>query len=335
MLFKPSTLLFLATLTCGTFMCVSSPTWMGAWMGLEINMLSFIPLITEQSNQRATESSLKYFIVQVLGSVIIITTALLTIHTMSNTYAWVLKSPLILAILLKMGAAPTHFWFPGVMEGMSWNNCMILMTWQKLAPLMLLSYMNSSLLTSLSAISSSLIGGIGGLNQSLLRKLMGYSSIGHMGWMIASMESSESFWLTYIVVYSILSITVANSFKKTQSFHIAQFYQTLNSNIPQKYIMSTNLLSLGGLPPFLGFLPKWMAISIVMTNSPITAIMLIIGALINLYYYLRITFTAFITTHFNQKWTTNIMTSINLTTESMMAIVSITGMLMIPVIWPS
>nr|YP_008757595.1 NADH dehydrogenase subunit 2 [Occasjapyx japonicus]AEV44860.1 NADH dehydrogenase subunit 2 [Occasjapyx japonicus] len=331
---KPSTVLFFITLLSGTLMSVSSTTWMGAWMGLEINMLSFIPLISNSSNQRTTESSIKYFIIQAIGSVVIITVALTSVTMSSLFHSWVLSSPLILALLLKSGAAPLHFWFPGVMEGMNWMNCMTLMTWQSVAPLALISYTNSPQILLSSAILSGFVGALGGLNQTLLRKLMAYSSIGHMGWMLASMNSSETFWLMYLMVYSLLSIAVASAFNSTNSFHIGQFFQAQMPNNMTKYLLNTNLLSLGGLPPFLGFFPKWMAIQVIMTNSPLTTIMLILAALINLFYYIRLTFSAFITTTYNQKWSIKTRLQPNLGPETIMAVLSMTSLLMIPMIWP-
>jgi len=331
---KPSQILFLLTLVRGTSIRISSSTWIGAWIGLEINILSFIPLISKRINQRTTESSIKYFIVQAVGSVIIITIAIASTMASTIFFSWVLKTPLVLALLLKAGAAPIHFWFPGVIEGLRWNNCILLITWQKVAPLALISYTDSTQIMTTSALLSGAVGAVGGVNQTLLRKLIAYSSIGHMGWILASIISRETFWLIYIVIYSLLSVTVARSLNKTNTFHIAQYFHNKNIRTMTKYALRTNLLSLGGLPPFLGFLPKWIAIQIIITNRPITTLLLICAALTNLYYYLRLTFAALMTTQINQKWRIKSTIAPNLGKETIIAIISATGLLIIPTLWP-
>nr|YP_010837722.1 NADH dehydrogenase subunit 2 [Poecilimon cretensis]WGF19457.1 NADH dehydrogenase subunit 2 [Poecilimon cretensis] len=306
---NPSKLLFSLTLTAGTLISISSPTWFGAWMGLEINLLSFIPLMTDTKNTLSTEASLKYFLVQALASSILLFSVIL-VHLSDMTL--LLNQDLFLtlissSLLLKMGAAPFHFWFPGTMEGLSWMNCLILMTWQKIAPFILISYvivMNT--FTSLVIIGSIIIGSLGGLNQTSLRKLMAYSSINHLGWMMAALTTGENLWLSYFSIYVFLSTSIIFLFHSFQLFHINQNF-LINLNPPLKFCLFSLLLSLGGLPPFMGFLPKWLIIqALAEVNYLFLITIMVVTTLLTLFFYLRLTFAAFLFSYQEVKWVENI-----------------------------
>nr|AMH85357.1 NADH dehydrogenase subunit 2 [Marmarodeceia marmorata] len=301
-----SKIIFVSILLTGTMITVSANSWLGAWMGLEINLLSFIPLMSDTNNLMSTEASLKYFLTQALASAVLLFAIILllmetkTIQMYSNNFSSMM---IVSALLLKSGTAPFHFWFPNVMEGLSWINALILMTWQKIAPLMLISYIMFKPLMMLTIILSTLIGALMGLNQTSLRKLMAYSSINHLGWMLASMYSSENLWLIYFLMYSFLSFTLISFFNLFKTFHLNQLFTLfLNSKI-LKFSLFFNLLSLGGLPPFLGFFPKWMVIQyMTMNNQLFLLIFMLMMTLIVLYFYIRLCYSAFMLNYFENNW---------------------------------
>nr|UZH93065.1 NADH dehydrogenase subunit 2 [Microconema sp. 1 LLL-2022a] len=304
---NPSKILFFCTLVIGTLISVSSTSWLGVWMGLEINLLSFIPLMSNMKNIMSTEASLKYFLIQAIASSLLLF-SLIMMFLLSNMSILLNQDVFLLlissALLLKMGAAPFHFWFPATMEGLNWWNNLILMTWQKIAPLMLLSYMiTMNMFFSTIIISSIMIGSLGGLNQTSLRKLMAYSSINHLGWMLAAMISGETLWELYFMIYSFLSSSIIFMFNTFQSFHINQNFLVMNNDPKIKFCMFSLLLSLGGLPPFLGFLPKWLIIeAMAELNSLLIITVMVIMTLVTLFYYIRITFTAFLLSYTEVKW---------------------------------
>uniref|UniRef100_D2CW12 NADH-ubiquinone oxidoreductase chain 2 n=1 Tax=Ognevia longipennis TaxID=133961 RepID=D2CW12_9ORTH len=299
-------LLFLSTLLMGTILSISSNSWFGVWMGLEINLLSFIPMLTKNKNVMMNESSVKYFIVQAMASTMLLFSILFI--QMKYSMSWETESiPLMMvssSLFLKMGAAPFHFWFPEVMGNSTWINCLTLMTWQKIAPMMVLSYciqMSSFMFTI--TILSIIIGAMGGLNQTLLRQLLAYSSINHVGWMISSLMVSENVWEIYFVIYSLLSLIMILLFKQMNLFSLNQIYSSTNIKSKTKFLMFMSLLSLGGLPPFLGFLPKWIVINSLMENNMLTMmIIMVMFTTITLYYYLRISFSAFILSYSENSW---------------------------------
>nr|YP_010397473.1 NADH dehydrogenase subunit 2 [Diamesa loeffleri]UQJ73343.1 NADH dehydrogenase subunit 2 [Diamesa loeffleri] len=300
-------LLFFITLMSGTLITISSTSWFGAWMGLEINLLSFIPLMMNTNNLLSSEASLKYFLTQALASSILLF-GVIFFFMLSNwsNPSLVIYTNLLIAssLLLKSGAAPFHFWFPSVMEGLSWNNSLILMTWQKIAPMILLSYCLNTNFFIIVIILSIFIGSLGGLNQTSLRKLMAFSSINHLGWMVAGMMNSENLWMIYFMFYSFLSMAIIFMFNNFKLFNINQMFGLFNSNSIVKFLMFLSLLSLGGLPPFMGFLPKWLIIeSLINMNMFFLLTLMVTFTLITLFFYLRICYAAFLLNHNENNWT--------------------------------
>nr|ANJ70252.1 NADH dehydrogenase subunit 2 [Hydroporus discretus] len=291
-------IMFISMLFLGTIITISSYSWLGVWMGLEINLLSFIPLINMKNNQYSSESSIKYFLIQALASSILLFTIIMLISKskMINEMFFfnkILMMTMNSTILLKLGAAPFHFWFPEIIEGLNWINSLILMTWQKIAPMMILSYtMKINWFIYMIIIFSTFIGSIGGLNQISLRKIMAYSSINHIGWMLTSFIMNEIIWIIYFLIYSFISLSIILMFNKFNIFMLNQLFMMMNNFYIIKYFMLMNLLSLGGLPPFLGFLPKWIIIQNLSQNNFLLITLMIMMTLITLFFYLRISYSS-------------------------------------------
>nr|YP_009334157.1 NADH dehydrogenase subunit 2 [Dacus longicornis]YP_009672533.1 NADH dehydrogenase subunit 2 [Dacus conopsoides]APL97156.1 NADH dehydrogenase subunit 2 [Dacus longicornis]QCX42556.1 NADH dehydrogenase subunit 2 [Dacus conopsoides]WCB98294.1 NADH dehydrogenase subunit 2 [Dacus longicornis] len=323
MLNNSAKIMFFFILMMGTMITVSSNSWLGAWMGLEINLLAFIPLMNN-NNLMSTEASLKYFLTQAMASAMLLLAIMMSyLNNFPIIQENSLYNDLIITtpLLLKMGAAPFHFWFPNVMEGLSWMNALTLMTWQKIAPLMLISYVNHNNFMILIIITSTITGSLGGLNQTSLRKLMAFSSINHLGWMLAAMQASESMWFLYFAFYSFLSFSLTFMFNNFKMYHINQLFNAFFKDKTLKYVLFLNLLSLGGLPPFIGFLPKWMVIQLlVLKNQYILMTIMTVMTLITLFFYLRLCFAAFMLNYSENSWSTD--TFINNTSFKIMLTLS-------------
>nr|YP_010328132.1 NADH dehydrogenase subunit 2 [Zeugodacus strigifinis]UJH19462.1 NADH dehydrogenase subunit 2 [Zeugodacus strigifinis] len=301
-------IMFFLILITGTMITVSSNSWLGAWMGLEINLLSFIPLMNN-NNLMSTEASLKYFLTQAMASAVLLFAIVMSymnnfpFYQESSMYSNMIMTS---SLLLKSGAAPFHFWFPNVMEGLSWMNALTLMTWQKIAPLMLISYITQNNLILVVIITSTIIGSLGGLNQTSLRKLMAFSSINHLGWMLAAMQANESMWLVYFMFYSFLSFSLTFMFNNFQMYHINQMFNSFFNSKILKFMLFLNLLSLGGLPPFIGFLPKWLVIQMMVSKGQyVLMTIMTVMTLITLFFYLRLCFAAFMLNYYENNWTMN------------------------------
>nr|QLY89714.1 NADH dehydrogenase subunit 2 [Xylophagus ater] len=338
-MFKNSSkLLFFITLVSGTMLTVSSNSWLGAWMGLEINLLSFIPLMISPNNLMSNEASLKYFFIQAIASSILLFAIILSMIKINFIFEMKMFNytnfMLMSSLLLKMGAAPFHFWFPGVMEGLSWMNNLILMTWQKIAPIMLISYLMINHM-NLIIIFSIIIGSLGGLNQTSLRKIMAFSSINHLGWMLAAMVSSENLWMCYFAFYCFLSFILIYFFNLFNLFHLNQLFNLFFNSKTMKFTLMMNLLSLGGLPPFLGFLPKWLVIQYLTFNNQLFLITLMVTmTLITLYFYLRMSYSAFMLNYFENNWIIcNNFNNFNFKIYLILSFISLFGLLIISLLF--
>ena len=291
LILNPARLLFLSTLLRGTFIAFSSTSWFTAWLGLELNLLSFIPIISYKSNLYSSEAALKYFLVQALGSAIILARApgfLLFNFSPDIT--------ITSALLLKIGAAPVHFWFPPVIQGIGWIQCAILITIQKIAPILMLSYLireTTITLIFVASILSGLVGGLGGLNQTLIRKIIAYSSINHIAWILAAVSIRTPLWFNYFLLYRLVSTSVVCIIQSQQIFHFKQTSNLTHQSTLLKITTLFALLSLGGLPPFLGFMPKLIVIkALIASRAGVWLSVLLLRALITLFYYLRVMITS-------------------------------------------
>nr|APT41529.1 NADH dehydrogenase subunit 2 [Pressatia choti] len=309
MLFNPSKILFMSSLILGIIISISSNSWLGIWMGLEINLLSFIPLMMDESNTFSSEASLKYFLTQAMASSLLLFSIILFLNYNNMNFSlWnsLFFSKLLLinmALLIKTGAAPFHFWFPSVMNCLSWFNNWILMTIQKIAPFILIFYSFNYYLNFISLSLSLIFGAIGGLNQTSIRKIMAYSSINHMSWMLCSMYFSKSLWLNYFIFYIFLTTSIVFVFSMFNIFFMNQMFMYFNNNLIIKMSLFILLLSLGGLPPFIGFFPKWLVIQYLMSNNfYFIILMMVVMTLFTLYFYLQITYSAFMIDSWHFKW---------------------------------
>nr|YP_010850283.1 NADH dehydrogenase subunit 2 [Tomicus minor]WGH11774.1 NADH dehydrogenase subunit 2 [Tomicus minor] len=291
--------MFYTSMMMGSLISISSSSWMMAWMGLELNLMSILPLMKIPKHKDSSESTIKYFIIQAIASTLMLFSIIMMTNLSNSKFSFFFMNNLNMvttsAILMKMGAAPFHFWVPEVTMGLSWKMVYIVLTWQKLAPMILMAYTisNNIIFINIFIILSSMMGSILGMNQTYLKKLMAYSSINHIGWMISSLFCSYKTWLIYYSIYCIMNLNIIillNNYKMYSTYQMMNF---MSKNKMMKMLVMMNFLSLGGLPPFLGFLPKWLTINNLINNNYYTiTFILIMFSLISLYFYLRITFSS-------------------------------------------
>nr|AEK94804.1 NADH dehydrogenase subunit 2 [Narcine tasmaniensis] len=302
---NPLILFMLAlSLMLGTLMTFIGTNWLLIWTGLEINTMAIIPFMIYQQHPRAVEATTKYFLTQATASSIIlfagISNAWLTgqwelTEVMSQASATLIT----LALALKIGLAPMHFWYPEVLQGLNLTTGLILSTWQKLAPFAILLQLhhtlNSNLLMFL-GLSSILVGGWGGLNQTQLRKILAYSSIAHMGWMISILSYMPNLTLLNLMIYMILTSSMFLMFiniNSTKIISIAPF--TMKSPLMSTILMMS-LLSLGGLPPLTGFMPKWLILQeLTKQQMMMMATIMALATLLSLFFYLRLCYAITLT----------------------------------------
>nr|BCD33199.1 NADH dehydrogenase subunit 2 [Channa gachua] len=295
--------ILLLGLGLGTTLTFSSSHWLLAWTGLEISTLAILPLMAQHHHPRAVEATTKYFLAQA--------TAAAAILFASTTNAWLtgqweitqITHPLptmivTLALALKIGLAPLHSWLPEVLQGLDLPTGLILATWQKLAPFALLLQIqpNSPTLLILLGLTSTLVGGWGGLNQTQLRKILAYSSIAHLGWMVLILKFASSLAFLTLLIYIIMTSSLFILLKTNKATNINTLAISWNKFPVLTALSPLLLLSLGGLPPLTGFMPKWLILQeLTKQNFPIIATMAAFTALLSLYFYLRLSYAMTLT----------------------------------------
>nr|AAT09534.1 NADH dehydrogenase subunit 2 [Plestiodon anthracinus]AAW72054.1 NADH dehydrogenase subunit 2 [Plestiodon anthracinus] len=304
--------IIMSSLALGTIITAASHHWLMAWIGLELNTLAIIPIIAKQHHPRATEATTKYFLTQAAASATVLFSS--TINAWS-TGTWDITQltnqpaciTLTMALSMKLGLAPLHFWLPEVLQGTPLKTALIIVTWQKLAPLTLLYLTQNSLSTTTlltMGLLSTLIGGWGGLNQTQTRKIMAFSSIAHLGWMATILTLATNILLLNLALYILMTastflLLMSTSAKTTQDLATMWMVSPTMSAL-----MLMLLMSLAGLPPFTGFMPKWLILQELTThNLCTTATMLALSALLSLFFYLRLSYISTLTLTLNSTQT--------------------------------
>jgi len=288
MLFKNYHIVFIIFLITGTTIAVSSNSWFTAWIGLELNLISVIPLFIFKITTSSVELSIKYFLPQAIASLIIIMYA--TIDLVLANYMFINFTPILLiaALLIKLGLPPFYFWFPQIISKLNWVMCMLLISWQKLAPFFLITTILNNRIIILIVLTAASIGALGGFNQNLTKLIIAYSSISHAAWIIPLINFSVNNWSIYFLIYCVISFSLIYLLNINYIDKISKFSYVNTTNL-YKLNFSLVLISLGGLPPLLGFLAKLNAI-IVIINFLASSVLfvMIIRSLTSLFYYVKI-----------------------------------------------
>nr|WHS25945.1 NADH dehydrogenase subunit 2 [Equus asinus] len=296
--------IILMTVFLGTMIVMASSHWLMIWIGFEMNLLAIIPILMKKYNPRAMEASTKYFLTQATASMLLMMAIIINLMhsgqwTITKVFNPTASIIMTLALAMKLGLTPFHFWVPEVTQGISLMSGLILLTWQKLAPMSILYQISPSINLNIlltMAVLSILVGGWGGLNQTQLRKIMAYSSIAHMGWMTAILVYNPTLTMLNMLIYIMMTLTMFMLFIHSSSTTTLSLSHTWNKAPLITTLILITLLSMGGLPPLSGFMPKWMIIQELTKNSSIILpTLMAIMALLNLYFYMRLTYSTSLT----------------------------------------
>nr|BCG55840.1 NADH dehydrogenase subunit 2 [Pelturagonia nigrilabris] len=289
-------------LITSTILVTASNNWLLAWLSLELNTLTFLPIISKTKHPRAVEASTKYFLTQAIASCLMLFSSTVNawqtgtweITQMTNEYS---SMTMLAALTMKAGTVPTHFWLPEVMQGSTLWTTLLISTWQKIAPMSLLFLTSNHIPPHISlmlGLLSTAFGGWGGMNQTQLRKMMAYSSISNMGWTMLVLTSDPKMSILSIFIY-IMTVTPTILLMTRMSTKTLQDVTTTWTTSPTASTMlMLLLLSTAGLPPLTGFAPKLLITNeLLAQNLTPTAIFATMTSLLGLVFYLR---TAYLTT---------------------------------------
>ena len=238
----------------GTRFVLSARAWPIAWLGLELNLMCFVPVIIKDEDLKKT--CIIYFVTQRIGSLLIVGAGLL----MDVNY-W-LQIVLIFGILLKMGAMPFHFWVPMVVPKLGRFGVYAIQTWQKVAPisLMLFVFIGKEIISLLNVWVGALT--IRSMSSPILVVI--FSGIVQIGWIFSI--TGKLIWWFVGIYFLVLAPVVAYMYSNSRNFGLS-------------------LINGGGLPPFTGFIMKLRVVKSVASKMGVG---IIIGRGVALVSYARL-----------------------------------------------
>nr|YP_010719158.1 NADH dehydrogenase subunit 2 [Sirex nitobei]WDR47208.1 NADH dehydrogenase subunit 2 [Sirex nitobei] len=291
-------LIFIPLMFINVFLLMSSNSWMMLWICFEINLMSFIPLLNNNT-KFSSEMSFNYFISQSFGSIIfflasmqlslnsLIYTSILFYSILNMKMFWLML--ISLSMILKLGLFPFHYWYPKVIKNISWMNMFILSTWLKISPLMIMLFFPLINKIWFISIFFSMIISLMGLNQTSLRLIMCFSSMNHLSWMTMNIILNKFSWLIYFIIYTLIMLSSIIPFNLFNLNTLTDLFKMMYSYKNMKSLILLNFFSLSGLPPFLGFYPKLISIKMLLLNSfYFMSIFMMMCSLISIFFYLQI-----------------------------------------------
>nr|YP_010534051.1 NADH dehydrogenase subunit 2 [Amblyomma gervaisi]UXX50146.1 NADH dehydrogenase subunit 2 [Amblyomma gervaisi] len=262
------------------FITISSNFFFIFWMMMEINLLMFIPVMNFMKTNNSN-CMISYFVIQSFSSTLFLIS--ITYHFMYNINIFELL--IMISLMIKLGMIPFHFWITNLSEMFNYLLLLLILTIQKIIPLFIMTFINNKLFIMFSMISS-IFGTAFLYNLKSLKKILIFSSISHLGWMTTLILLKSTFWFSYMMIYSFLIMKITNIFKKYNLNLMNNFYM-LNKNNFNKISTISLMLSLGGMPPFLGFIMKFISILIILNKNSLIMMILIISSMMNIFIYIR------------------------------------------------
>ena len=307
----------------GMMVMISSNDLIVFYMGLELQSLALYVLASfNRENLLSTEAGVKYFVLSALSSGLLLYGCSL-IYGFSNSTNFVLIAEnlnsnnygltfgivfILVGLAFKISAVPFHMWAPDVYQGSPTSVTLFFAVLPKIAALtvfirfLYIPFINMidqwQMIVVFLSIASMLFGAIAAIGQKNLKRLIAYSSIGHVGYALAglSVGSNEGIQsaISYISIYLVMNLAFFSCLfmirKSENYFENIEDLSGLSKNHP---ILSISLMivlfSLAGIPPLAGFFAKFYIFMAVIEQSMyFLAVIGLLSTVIAAYYYLRI-----------------------------------------------
>ena len=311
----------------GMLIMISSNSLLTMYLGLEMLALSQYALVAlDRNNVTSAESAMKYFILGAIASGGLlygiswvygvtgslefdeIAAAVTADPSLNSLPLWFGLAFLIVGIGFKFGAVPFHMWLPDVYQGARSPITLYIASAPKLAALALtlrilvdgLGVLHDTWadMIMVIAVLSILVGNIIAIAQTNIKRMLGYSTIGHVGFILLAVFCGTAegyaaalfYTLTYVVAAAgAFGMVILLSRRGYEAENLADF-KGLNARSPWfALVMMFLMLSLAGIPPFIGFFGKLNAISAVLDVGYVElAVLMVMASVIGAYYYLRV-----------------------------------------------
>jgi NADH-quinone oxidoreductase subunit N len=327
--FELPVLMLLATL--GMMLMVSASSFLSLYMGLELQSLALYVLAAfNRDHLRSTEAGLKYFVLGALSSgMLLYGISLIYGFTGSTDFAAIAAVThagppglgvifgivfLISGLAFKVSAVPFHMWTPDVYEGAPTPVTAYFGTAAKVAALCLflrailtpfpdLIHQWRQIIVFISVLSMAL-GAFAAIGQTNIKRLMAYSSIGHMGYALLGLAAGTSLGVRGVLIYlAIYVFTNLGVFACIQAMkrggkaveNISDLSGLARTDMRLAFLFSMLLLSLAGLPPLAGFFGKfYVFLAAIQAGLLIPAVLGVLSSTVGLVYYLRVVKVMFV-----------------------------------------
>nr|WKK50051.1 NADH dehydrogenase subunit 2 [Eirene ceylonensis] len=293
----------------GSLILIVSDNLLTLYLGLELQTFSiFILIAKNRTSIKSSEAGLKYFMLGALSSgFYLLSLVILFLYgyglnikdlLILNQDFIVLCSItlIILSFCFKLSLFPFHFWIPDIYEGSSWDIITLIATLPKISMIcIILQFIINSDIILTFCLCSIVIGTLGALNQSKLKRLLAYSGISHMGFIVLGFNiltnDGSTIGSLYLTIYmltmiSILILIICNNFKNDFIIELSGL-QYINKILAITLILL--ILSTAGIPPLSGFISKWYLIWVAIDHQyNFSSFLMILFSAIGIGYYLRI-----------------------------------------------
>ncbi len=277
---------YILFLLASSILALNSISWFSIWIIIEINLIIFIPILLKKFFIGTREITLKYFIPQTFGSIFILISIIINKNNIVNPIFLVIIFSI--GIFIKIGLIPFHIWIINIIEKINFNSIIILITWQKLIPLILFKFSNKFLSIFIAFIST-FMASISAFYQNSMRKLMTYSSIINSRWIIIIFIFNKTLWIYFFILYTRISIIIIKIIKKENLTHLSNLFTKSKKTLYKIFIIR---LTISGLPPSIGFILKLLILKIlILSNSTLLIFLIIVSSIIRFLFYSRIFFS--------------------------------------------
>ena len=287
-----------------SLLLVSSINWFSIYLAIELQTLTlFILVALKRDSAYSTEASLKFFVLGAVSSGLFLFGCVLLYAVTGSTSVQEINSNLTVdvgkilvtvSLLFKLSAVPFHMWAPDVYEGSPTIITALLATVPKIAVFSILVQIGPvTNVVLMCAVLSIVYGAIGALNQTKIKRLLAYSGIGHMGFIllgvaIGSLESIQA-GLIYMIIYVIMSICSFSILLFLTKDFLIEVRELSRKNPVVGLTLAFTFLSTAGIPPLAGFLSKWLVLlSGVSSGYYVICIIVVISSVIAGVYYVRV-----------------------------------------------
>lgn len=268
------------------------------YLALELVGLSFYVLAArERKGMKSTEAGMKYFVLGALSSGIFLLGISLVYAQTGTTDLELIDSTsslfIVVGLLFKLGAAPFHMWVPDIYEGSATIITTYFAIVPKIAYLSLLMNINQGETYLMVGIISILVGSIGAINQTKIKRLLAFSAIGHVGFMLlgigvatfAGIQATILYMIIYIIMtIQTFTVVISHKFEK-----LVEVNGISRRNPIIGITLGLGLMSIAGVPPLAGFVNKYIVIlSVIEGQEILYGIIAILLSVISSFYYVRI-----------------------------------------------